>query len=451
MGVWANHRMASASGAKSKGKGGLAGGHQKKKTGAAGMGSSGELGDALAKPLKPGQVKAAIGYNRRRLGERITPAQLKALQTKLGVDPTGKFDEPTIQAVARFQASHHLSMDGKIGPRTEGVMPIPKVEPKAGTKPAAQTPDGTSEGASGGTAAGVAGAGAKAGAEGAPKKPRKTVAPPTRIDRKTVIKYFNEAFDAQFKDAGLFHAVFKVRLQKFKKLRHKPGAFKSYKDIASVWNDFSAKLSGWSKDIRLYRPTLVLEASSPKGKPVYYKITISLRRDAVTLKQAAKIEKGLVNVDSSYTYGGRRIKVSPEVYESYKKLYAAAKAAGLTAKVPQLFKIVSGYRSVKHQQRIYANKVASLKAKHPNWSDRQIERQARKWVAKPGTSAHNTGHAIDLYMGWGLSSSNANKMQRKSSKLYKRYGKYWEWLKENAPKYGFLPYSREPWHWEKWK
>ena len=54
---------------------------------------------------------------------------------------------------------------------------------------------------------------------------------------------------------------------------------------------------------------------------------------------------------------------------------------------------------------------------------------ARKWVAPPGRSQHQTGKAVDISMGKGS-------------------GRVHEWLRQNAAKFGFTQsYSWEPWHW----
>ena len=74
----------------------------------------------------------------------------------------------------------------------------------------------------------------------------------------------------------------------------------------------------------------------------------------------------------------------------------------------------SGYRSVAHQQRLWTDalqKYGSASA-------------ARKWVAPPGGSKHNSGLAADI----GPPSERA-------------------WLKRNADKFGlYLPMTHEPWH-----
>lgn len=95
----------------------------------------------------------------------------------------------------------------------------------------------------------------------------------------------------------------------------------------------------------------------------------------------------------------------------------AAKKAGIN------LGITSGYRSDAYQQKLWDAAVKKYGS----------EAAARKWVAKPGGSAHRTGRALDIGVG-----GKAVKSGTAADK----------WLKANATKYGFYPYSAEAWHWE---
>jgi LAS superfamily LD-carboxypeptidase LdcB len=65
--------------------------------------------------------------------------------------------------------------------------------------------------------------------------------------------------------------------------------------------------------------------------------------------------------------------------------------------------------------------------------------EARKWVAPPGGSAHQSGRAIDLYLGSSNDSRNVARLRRTPA---------YQWMVKNARRFGFYPYEREPWHWE---
>ncbi len=92
--------------------------------------------------------------------------------------------------------------------------------------------------------------------------------------------------------------------------------------------------------------------------------------------------------------------------------------------------IVSGYRSSAHQARLFASAVARYGS----------EAEARKWVAPPGKSAHQSGRAVDLDIDGGPNSSGHAAAQRSAPAFL--------WLQSNAERFGFYPYDREPWHWE---
>ena len=55
-------------------------------------------------------------------------------------------------------------------------------------------------------------------------------------------------------------------------------------------------------------------------------------------------------------------------------------------------------------------------------------------------SVHNSGLAFDISTNGIKSNKRATKFQE-STTLFK-------WMKDNAHKYGFTPYKKEPWHWE---
>ena len=86
----------------------------------------------------------------------------------------------------------------------------------------------------------------------------------------------------------------------------------------------------------------------------------------------------------------------------------AASPGGLT--------INSGFRTVKRQQELWDAALAK-------YGDPEI---ADNWVARPGTSNHNSGAAVDL----GYASPDVQK-----------------WVHDNAGAYGLnFPMSHEPWH-----
>jgi D-alanyl-D-alanine dipeptidase len=112
--------------------------------------------------------------------------------------------------------------------------------------------------------------------------------------------------------------------------------------------------------------------------------------------------------------------------QAWAAMVSAARADGIAE---PLLLPVSGYRSSQHQTRLWQGALKRYGSPE----------EARKWVAPPGSSAHQSGRAIDLYLGARNDSSNVQKLRQMPAYL---------WLAANARRFGFYPYEREPWHWE---
>ena len=106
--------------------------------------------------------------------------------------------------------------------------------------------------------------------------------------------------------------------------------------------------------------------------------------------------------------------------------------------------ICSSYRSQERQQELYDNKVQRVMAEGVSREAAQAE--AARWVARPGTSEHQTGRAVDIV---SLSNQMLDETQESTPEF--------QWLAENAWKYGFIlryPSDKsektgiayEPWH-----
>lgn len=124
-------------------------------------------------------------------------------------------------------------------------------------------------------------------------------------------------------------------------------------------------------------------------------------------------------------------RIDSRIYDDYKAMIAAMKADGLTPYIN------SAFRTNSYQKSLYTNKVNQYISY--GYSRSQAEVLAAQWVAKPGTSEHELGLAIDF------------NMYRSDSK------KVHTWLENNAYKYGFIyryqadkteitGINPEPWH-----
>ena len=137
------------------------------------------------------------------------------------------------------------------------------------------------------------------------------------------------------------------------------------------------------------------------------------------------IPENLVNISSSYSYEGNRIK--KDVYEKLIEMFEDAKKDSIRLIV------TSGYRSYESQEKLYKDYVIKQGQK---WAD--------MYAARAGFSEHQTGLALDI-IEYGL-----NRDTFENSKGAK-------WLYDNAHKYGFIirykkdtikitGYEYEPWH-----
>lgn len=106
--------------------------------------------------------------------------------------------------------------------------------------------------------------------------------------------------------------------------------------------------------------------------------------------------------------------------------------------------ICSSYRSQERQQELYDNKVQRVMDEGASREAAQAE--AARWVARPGTSEHQTGLAVDIV---SLSNQMLDETQESTPEF--------QWLAENSWKYGFIlryPEDKsektgiayEPWH-----
>lgn len=126
--------------------------------------------------------------------------------------------------------------------------------------------------------------------------------------------------------------------------------------------------------------------------------------------------------------------VDSRIYPELQQMFDDARAEGL------LPMISSSYRTEEMQRQMMAEKVEEYEAQ--GYTAQEAEKEAKRWVAQPGTSEHQVGLAVDI--------TTADWSRQDASVI-------WEWLNENSYKYGFiLRYTQEkeeitgvagePWH-----
>lgn len=131
--------------------------------------------------------------------------------------------------------------------------------------------------------------------------------------------------------------------------------------------------------------------------------------------------------DASEIYGGKPAFLRRDALAAYRRMVAEAKRDPAIAADARNLVIVSGYRS-------------------PEEAVARCAGQDCKGPARVLCSAHQTGTAIDLYVGAlpGLSPASTDDANR----LFQSRTAAYRWLIRNAARFGFAPYVFEPWHWE---
>ena len=170
----------------------------------------------------------------------------------------------------------------------------------------------------------------------------------------------------------------------------------------------------------------------------WYQLELNTNKDLGMLMNVNKFyalsetytPENLKNIDLTYAYGEEgENKLIDCAYDKFLELWQAANEQGF------YLMVTSSYRDYESQKEIYDYRVST-------WG----ERKADETAARPGHSEHQTGLVID--------------MTSKTEPLADSFtdSKAYEWLKENAYKYGFIErypegktyltgYNPESWHW----
>ena len=137
----------------------------------------------------------------------------------------------------------------------------------------------------------------------------------------------------------------------------------------------------------------------------------------------------LAALTAQESYGGRPLQLRRGALRAYRRMvrFARRSEPELRAR-PDLLKIFSAYRSPERD--------AARCAAEGNCQG----------VVRAACSAHRTGLALDLVLdtapGYGVDSS------ADPNRLAMARGFAYRWLLAEAPRFGFVNYGLEPWHWE---
>jgi LAS superfamily LD-carboxypeptidase LdcB len=140
-------------------------------------------------------------------------------------------------------------------------------------------------------------------------------------------------------------------------------------------------------------------------------------------------EAKLATARAEESYGGKRIELRARALDAYRRMVAAARTALPELKDSrELLTIFSAHRS-------------------PEYDAARCERDGNcQGIVRAACSAHRTGLAMDIDVGAapGFSVDSSADPNR----LFQAQGAAYRWLLANAPRFGFINYAFEPWHWE---
>lgn len=125
--------------------------------------------------------------------------------------------------------------------------------------------------------------------------------------------------------------------------------------------------------------------------------------------------------------------IDSRIYPALQEMFDAMRADGIYPVVGE------GYRTHEEQQQMMDEKISSFILQ--GYSQKDAKQLAKELVAKPGTSEHELGIAVDI---------NAEQPRSANEEVY-------SWLAENAYQYGFIlrypqykysvtGFDYEPWH-----
>ncbi len=165
------------------------------------------------------------------------------------------------------------------------------------------------------------------------------------------------------------------------------------------------------------------------------------------------VPNDLVSIDSAYTTGGKTVQLEETAMNAVIELINGMKKDGITNVT-----VTSGYRTYARQKELFANYISDETGKHPDWSKEKIKEYVSKYSAPAGASEHQSGLCVDLYTDEmdGLNNYGSETPNNPYDKGFAETEAY-EWLCENAYKYGFIlrfpenktdttGYMYESWH-----
>lgn len=167
---------------------------------------------------------------------------------------------------------------------------------------------------------------------------------------------------------------------------------------------------------------------------------------------ATYIPDDLVDIDREYTTGGKSIQLESTALDALIRMLDDMKKDGITNVT-----VTSAYRTYDYQKKLFDGYMATEAKDHPSWSEDRVREEVLTYSAAPGTSEHQTGLCVDLFTDemeglYNFGDETKNPYDKGFAET-----EAFEWLSENAYKYGFIlrfpenktgvtGYSYESWH-----
>lgn len=168
------------------------------------------------------------------------------------------------------------------------------------------------------------------------------------------------------------------------------------------------------------------------------------------------VPEDLVDIDTKYTTGGKSIQLEKTALEALILMLEDMKKDGITNMT-----VTSAYRSYEYQKTTFNKHITDETKEHPTWSKERIKEEVLTYSAEAGKSEHQTGLCVDFVtdeMAYWIDLCNygSETPGHSTDKGFAETAAY-EWLCENAHKYGFIlrfpenktdvtGYSYESWH-----
>lgn len=161
----------------------------------------------------------------------------------------------------------------------------------------------------------------------------------------------------------------------------------------------------------------------------------------------------IVKLDKEYTNGGKEIEIEENVKVAVQAMIDEMRAEGIKD-----ICVTSGYRSYAYQEWLFNYYIEEEITADPSLTRAEAEAKVLTYSARPGTSEHHTGLCVDLWVSDVMRElENYGHEGKFPSDVGFAETEAFEWLKDNAHKFGFIlrfpedktditGYNYESWH-----